>query len=545
MVDVADVERGRTCYSAGRWLEAWEHLRAADRAAGLEPDDLELMGRSAYLLGRDDDYVAALQRAHEAWLGAGEVTRAVRCAAWIGHSMLFRGHGTRAAGWFSVGERLLGEDLDCVERGYLLIPTWLRQMGSGDWEGGLAAVTEAAVIGERFADADLLWLARDEQARALLNLGRVEEGLRLIDEALVVVESGALSPVVRGIVYCNTIAFCGDLYDLPHAREWTEALTAWCARLPQMVAHNGLCRVHRAEVLQYAGSWAEALGEAREARERFTRGVLNQIAGGQALYRQGEIHRLQGRLSEAQDVFREANQAGFDPQPGLALVRFAQGRTDVAASMLRRAVAEHVRELDRAALLPAYVEVMLGIDDPDAAAAAARQLQDIADRQASDLLAAQAAQARAAVMLANRDGPEALTAARRAGHGWQALAAPYDAARARVLVARALRSLGDEESAQMELEAARTMFVELGAAPDVAGIDALVAPAAATGAHGLSTRELEVLRHLASGSSNREIAAALAISEHTVARHIQNIFGKLGVTSRTAASAFAFEHHLV
>jgi len=156
-----------------------------------------------------------------------------------------------------------------------------------------------------------------------------------------------------------------------------------------MIAHNGLCRLHRAEVMQYAGNWADAMGEAREARERFTQGVLNEFAGGGALYRQGEIHRLQARLSEAEEAFREANQAGFDPQPGLALLRFAQGRTDVAGSMLRRAVAEHVRELDRAALLPAYVEVMLALDDADAAAAAARQLQEIADRQASDLLGAQ------------------------------------------------------------------------------------------------------------------------------------------------------------
>ena len=543
MSDTADVDRGRGCYAEGRWREAFEHLGAADRATGLGPDDLELLGRAAYLLGRDDEYVDALERAHESWVAADEAPRAARCAFWIGHSLLFRGRGPRAQGWFSVGRRLLGEGHDCAEVGYLLIPDWLHHMGSDDWESGLAATTRAAEIGERFADADLLWLARDDQARALLNLGRSAEARRLLDEALVIVESGALSAVVRGIVYCNTIAFCRDVFELQHAREWTESLAAWCDGLPQMVAHNGLCRVHRAEVMQYAGNWAGALGEAREARERFPDGMLNQIATGQALYRQGEIHRLQGGAEEAERLFREANDHGYDPQPGLALVRLAQGRTDVAASMLRRAVAEHPRELERAALLPAYVTVMLAIDDADTAAAASRQLQEIADRQSSDLLAALATEAEAAVLLTVGDHPAALTAARRAAQTWQSLSAPYDLARARVLVGRALHHLGDEESSSMELAAARTAFETLGAATDVAGLDAPTAGTADTS--GLSPRELEVLRHLAHGASNREIAAALVISEHTVARHVQNIFAKLGVGSRTAAGAYAFEHRLL
>ncbi|MEV8097084.1 LuxR C-terminal-related transcriptional regulator [Kitasatospora sp. NPDC085879] len=545
-----DLVRGRACYTAEAWREAFESLSAADGAATVGADDLELLARAAYMLGRDEDYVAALERAHAGWLDAGDVPRAVRCAVWIGHSMLFRGHGARASGWFSLGERLLGaEGRDCVERGYLLIPVWLGQMGSGDWRSGRATAAEAAAIGERFGDADLVWLARDDQGRALVNLGRVHEGLRLVDEALVVVESGALSPVVSGIVYCNTISFCHDLYDLRHVREWTDALTRWCERQPQMVAHNGLCLVHRAEVLQYGGAWPAALDEACRATGRFTQGVLNRIACGQAFYRQGEIHRLRGRPAEAEQAYREANRCGFEPQPGFALLRLAQGNGEAATATIRRAVSEHTRELERAALLPAYVEIVLADADIDGAAEAARQLEAVAEHQDSEVLRAAAAYGVASAALAKGDAAAGLAAGRRAWHGWQELEVPYEAARSRVLVARACRALGDDDTAALELQAARAVFAELGADPDVARVDSLAHGGPDTGArargYGLSPREVEVLREVVGGASNRQIAAALVISEHTVARHLQNIFGKLGVSSRTAASTFALEHGLV
>jgi hypothetical protein len=291
----AELERGRQAYAREFWRDAFEALSKADQAAPLGAEDLELLARSAYLLGRDDDYVSGLERAHHAYLDAGEAPRAVRCAFWIGHNMLFRGEAARARGWFSRAQRQLDQwERDCVERGYLLTPTWLEQMARGDWEAGRATAAEAAEIGERFGDLDLVWLARDDQGRALLKQGRSDEGLRLVDEALVVAGARELSPIVTGIVYCNTIAFCRDAYELRHAREWTDALTTWCRRQPEMVAHNGLCLVHRAEILQLRGAWGDALVEAQRATERFTSGVLNQLAVGKALYRQGEIYRLRG-----------------------------------------------------------------------------------------------------------------------------------------------------------------------------------------------------------------------------------------------------------
>jgi DNA-binding CsgD family transcriptional regulator len=531
----------RELCDARAWREAYAALAEIDQADPLTPDDLELLGRSAYMIGRDDDYVAALERAHLQYVELDELPAAVRCAFWIGHSLLFRGQGSRAGGWFEVGKRLLDDgDLDCVERGYMLIPTWLRQMGRGDWDSGLATAVEGAAIGERFGDPDLMWLARDDQARALVQLGRLDEAIRLVNEMLVVVTSGILSPVVSGIVYCNTIIFCRDAFELRHTREWTEALTLWCDEQPQMEAHNGLCLVHRAEILQLSGDWATAMKEAQSASERFTLGVLNQIATGMAHYRQGEIHRLQGRLSAAEDAYREANRLGHEPQPGLALLRLAQGHTHSATSTIRRAVTEHTQPLKRAALLPAFVEIMLADGDLDAAHAACEELAQIGRRHGTDAIRAMVAYARGSVALAEGDAEQGLVEARQAWRGWHALDAPYEAARARLLVAEACRLLGDADSEQLELEAAHAVFADLAAEPSLTG------PATSQpGPDGLSARELDVLRLVADGLGNREIAGALFISQHTVARHLQNIFAKLGVSSRTAAVAYAHEHRIV
>jgi DNA-binding CsgD family transcriptional regulator len=543
---VDELDRGRESYAASSWMDAYESLARADQLAPLAPEDLELLARSAYMLGRDDDYAAGLERAHELHLAAGAVQPAVRCAFWIGHSMLFRGQAARARGWFGRAVRLLeGHGQDCVERGYLLIPVWLEQIASGDHEAGYDTAGEAAAIAERFDDPDLLWLARDEQARALAKQGRLEEALRLVDEALVVACAGGLSPIVTGIVYCNTIAFCRDAYELRHAREWTEALTQWCAGQPEMVAHLGLCLVHRAEILQLQGAWDDSLAEARRAADRFTEGVLNELACGEARYRQGEVHRLRGEVAAAEEAYRAASRCGREPRPGLALLRLAEGKAWAAVGGIRRILGEETQPLARAGLLPACVEILLGAGDLEGARDACRELEEIAAGHPGDLLRATAAQARGAVALADGDPGAALAALRGAWSAWQDLGVVYEAARTRVSIGLACRALGDDDTAVMELEAAREVFSRLRARPDVANVDALLHRAVSAGAHGLTDRELEVLALVAAGRSNREIAAALVISEHTVARHLQNVFGKLGVSSRAAASAFAVGHGLV
>jgi DNA-binding CsgD family transcriptional regulator len=543
---VDELERGRESYRASAWGHAYESLTRADRTAALGARDLELLARSAYMLGHDDEYVAGLERAHELYKAAGDVPPAVRCAFWIGHNMLFHGQPARASGWFGRARRLLErEGADCVERGYLLVPVWLAQMAGGDFEAGHDTAAEAAAIGERFGDADLAWLARDEQGRALAKQGRLEEALRLVDEVLVTTLAGELSPIVTGIVYCNTIAFCREAYELRHAREWTEALTRWCERQPEMVAHNGLCLVHRAELMQLQGAWDEALLEARRAAERFTVGVLNELACGKALYRQGEVHRLRGELAAAGEAYRGATRCGHEPQPGLALLRLAEGKAWAAVGAIRRVVDETSQPLSRARLLPACVEIMLAVGDEEQARSACRELEEIAAAHRSDALGAEAASARGIVALADGDAHGALAALREALRVWHELGAPYEAARTRVSVGLACRSLRDEDTAVLELEAAREVFSRLGARPDVARVDAHLRRASSPKPYGLTEREVEVLRLVAAGRSNREIAAGLVISEHTVARHVQNIFGKLGVSSRSAASAFAATHQLL
>ncbi len=539
------LEVGRRLYAEASWREAHDALTAADTASPLGPDDLELMGRAAYMLGQDGLYADALERAFHAHLEGGSPERAVPCAFWLGHNLLFRGQPATAVGWFARAGRLVEQaQIESGARGYAALGRLVEHLMSGNTAGVLQSAPEIVEIGQRFDDADLVSLGLMEHGHALIRSGRAEDGARLIDESMVAVTSGELSPIVAGIVYCNTIAFCRGVYELRRLREWTDALTRWCARQPDMIAHQGVCLVHRAEIMTMSGAWEEALEELRRCGEQFTAGALNQRVIGDAAYHEGEVYRLRGEHELAEEAFGRSSRLGRDPQPGLALMRLAQGKPDAAAASIRRAVAETDRGLPRVALLPAYVEIMLATDDLDAAAGAARELAETADRQGSDAIAPMAWQATGAVALARGDVQNALVDLRRAALAWQELGAVHASARVRVLVARACQDMGDDDTAALELRGVRDIFGELGARPDLAALDALMHPDDAD-AHGLSHREREVLRLVATGKSNREIAAALVLSQHTVARHLQNIYVKLGVSTRTAAGAFAHEHHLV
>jgi DNA-binding NarL/FixJ family response regulator len=539
------LDRARASFERHAWADAHARLSAADRDGTLAPDDLERLAIAAHLVGRDAECAEVWTRAHHAFLARGSAPDAARCAFWLGFSSLLQGESAKSGGWLARGQRLLDEGRhDCVERGYLLVLQALRRMWEGDNSTLQATFDQAARLGERFGDAQLMAFGRVGVGEALIRAGRAAEGVALFDEVMVAVTTGEVSPVGVGIIYCAVIGECQEIFDLRRAKEWTNALGQWSATQPDLVPYRGQCLVHRAEIMQLQGAWADAMREARQACERLSQTVGRPWVGG-ALYLQGELHRLRGEFGRAEEAYREASQSGRDAQPGLAQLRLAQGKTEAAAAAIRRLMDEAGDEAARSRLLAAYVEIMLAAGDMPAARAGADELARIAERLEAPLLRALAAHAAGATLLAEGDGRAALAALRKAWAAWQEIEAPYEAARVRVLIALACRALGDDDTAEIELDAARWVFRQLGAAPDVARVEALSRAGAVAAPGGLTAREVEVLRLVAEGRTNREIAKALVLSDHTVRRHLQNIFNKIGVSSRAAATAFAFQRDLV
>jgi DNA-binding CsgD family transcriptional regulator len=539
MPAVDALDRARALCAEGSWAAAYEALSGANSAAPLAVDDLELLATTAYMLGRDEEYSHHLERVHQLHLDAGEPLRAARTAFWNGMDLMMRGETGRGSGWLGRAQRLVDAHAEaCAERGYLLVSLAFQRENAGDLDGAIAAVAEATALAERFGDRTLFAIAVNVHGHFLVRAGRVVEGLALLDEAMVALTTGELSPIACGIVYCSVISGCQEAFEPRRAQEWTDALARWCEGQPDMVAFSGRCHVHRAEIMQLKGAWSEALEEARSAERRAARGK-HRNALAEAAYVQGEVHRLRGQLGAAEEAYREASQYGREPHPGLALLRLSQGKVEAAATAIRRVLDETSAPPERARLLPACAEIMLAAGDLDAARGACEELAEIGAGYEVGILGAIVAQTQGAVELAAGEARTALPALRRAWRVWEEIEAPYEAARVRELMGAACRALGDEDAAALELEAARRMFAELGAAPDLARLGG------ADSTHGLTARELEVLRLVAAGRTNKAIAAELVLSERTVDRHVSNIFAKLGVSSRTAATAFAYEHELV
>lgn len=545
MLDAANLlDSGRAAYTERSWAEAHALLSEADRGEALGSPDLDLLAVCAYMIGREDEYLALLERNHDARLAAGDLIGAWRCAFWLGVGLARRGDVGAAGGWLGRAQRMLdGEAENPVERAYMRLPVCFERQARGDWESAARLAEEATASAARHGDADLLALAGHEQGHILIRLGRTREGLALLDEAMLAADRGALSPIVTGIVYCGVIIACREAHEVVRAREWTAALSSWCDGQPEMVAFTGRCRIHRAEILQLEGAWGDALIEAERGVERSLQ-AQNPAAAGEASYRSGELHRLRGDLEEAERAFSAASSHGYEPQPGLALLRVAQGRTQAAAQTIGRLLKEVEGSAPRAAVMPAYVEIMLALGNLQAAREGCEELEALAEAFGSAALLAQSAFARGSLLLAANDPQAALPRLRRAARAWVDLGAPYEAARARELIGLACRALDDREAAAFEIGAARETFDRLGAQADARRAGAWVAEADDANRHGLTAREIEVLQRVAAGERNREIADALVISEHTVARHMQNIYAKLGVSSRTAAAAFAFAHGL-
>jgi DNA-binding CsgD family transcriptional regulator/tetratricopeptide (TPR) repeat protein len=550
------LERGRSAYRQREWANACALLSAADRESPLEPDDLELWVTASYLTGRDDTGDDLSARACRECAG-DDPARAARHAVRLGILLLLRGEAARSSGWLSRARRLLDvRGGDCAERGYLLVPAALQHLVGGDAAAAEAASAEAAAIGERFGDPDLLAMGRLGVGQALVASGRTAPALALLDEVMVAVTSEELSPVYAGILYCAVIETCNEAFDLRRVQEWTVALTRWCETQPDLVPYRGQCLVHRSEIMLVHGEWPDALDEARRACDS----LAGRPAAGAAFYQLAEVHRLRGEFDRAEAAYRQASRWIPEPQPGLALLRMAQGHVDAAAAMLRRALDAAVGfkalrrtarvepappAAERCRLLAAHVEVMISAGDLAAARAGADELRAIADHVGAPLLQAMALHATGAVLVAEHD-PDAAEVLRRAWRAWQDLDAPYEAARIRVLMGLACRQQRDPDSADMEFDAARLVFEQLGAVPDVHRVRAVSRAGSRTaGAGPLTAREVQVLRLVATGMTNRAVAAELFLSEKTVARHVSNIFTKLGVSSRAAATAYAYEHGLV
>lgn len=542
------LDAGRTAFAAGAWQDAFDALAAADAEHALEPEDLTQLASAAYLIDREADSIAYWTRAFNEDVERGRVELAAHTGFLMSLTLVLRGDTGQASGWLARAQRLpLGAG--SAARGLLLTIESVFANVGGDLTRAQELATEALRIGDQLGDAELCAMARLTTAETLAEGGDVGGALRLMDEAMVSVTSGEVSPVFQGFIYCACIVLCQKAFDVRRAHEWTRALDAWCSARPGMVPFRGQCLVHRSELLTLTGAWDDAMEEAVRACEHL--GDPGRGAYANALYQCGELYRLLGRFDDAEEKYRDTSAHGMEPQPGLTLMRLAQGNIDAAAASIRRIVAEVKSEgfgpggidVGRTSLLEPYVAIMLAAGDLAGARAGAEELEEAAARFGATLVRARAFRARGAVLLEEGDARGAHEKLRAAWSAWKELDALYEIARTRVLLAQACRALGDHDGESMHFDAGRAVFSTLGAAPDLSALAKLEKPSAGDGT--LSARELEVLNLIAHGSTNREIAKALVISERTVARHLSNIFTKLNVSSRTGASAYAFKHGLV
>ncbi len=449
----AALATGRRSFDRQSWGDAYRDLSAADKESPLDVDDLERLAVAAYLVAEDADGTTYWARAYEECRRCGDRARAARNALWANFALLLRGEMAPAGGWLARAHRALEGTGDCVERGGVLIPEAIHHMFAGETLAALAEFTEALAVAEHFGDRDVAAMGRLGRGQTLLMTGHHVDGYAELDDVMVAVTSGEVSPIVAGLVYCAVIDMCHMTFDLRRAREWTAALSRWCESQPDLVPYRGQCLVHRAEILQIHGEWSDAMDEAERAFEQFSRPPRHPAIG-DALYRQAELLRLRGDFARAEETYVRASDYGRQPQPGLALLRLAEGQVAVAMAAIRRAADETRDPRARLHLMAARVEVLLAADDAGAARLAADELAGVAVDLGGPALRATAGYATGTVLLAEGDPKAALGVLRPAWATWRDLEAPYEAARVRVAVGLACRLLGDEDGAALEFNAA-------------------------------------------------------------------------------------------
>ncbi|VXB81210.1 Helix-turn-helix transcriptional regulator [Microbacterium sp. 8M] len=523
------------------WTGRFDDLVA--REALLDATELDELGQAAWFTGRDDVSARAWERAHLAFLDAGDLAAAVRCVFWLGFTLSEHGDEVRARTWMGRLFELCGRpDGDERTEPFQALCRAVARFAQGDLEGSVPLYREASALAAAVGDDDLDALATMGLGRSLVRIGRAEEGFDCLDRVMLMIGSDRVSDRAAGPAFCAVVASLLARGDLERARVWTRDLGDWCDSQRGLEPFRGECTLHRATVMQLGGEWAAAARAAEQVcgTEKRTETL------GNAWYRAAELHRIAGRAAAARDAFRQAAALGRDVQPGLALLHRDAGELDSAWAGLARARATMGGPAERAEVLAATVAVALDRGRLADARAAAEELTECAAAFDTLCLRAQAAQARGEVALRDGHPDEALPLLRAAWLDWRRLDAPHQAALVRVDIGAAARAAGDEEGALLEFDAARAVLEGLGAVPDLARLERLAAASApASTDPGLSRREREVLELVARGWSNRRIAERLFLSDRTVARHVGSILSKLGVPSRSAATAYAYAHGLV
>jgi DNA-binding NarL/FixJ family response regulator len=524
------------------WSEVYDALKNRERA--LKTEELYQLALAAYLTGKDEESIDILARTHHQFLDNKKTKQAIRCAFWIGMLLMFKGERARGSGWFSRAQRLVEEhQYKGSENGLLFLPAGLRSLGAGNAEMAYTTFKQACEVGKTYYDPDLTTLGLLGQGQAMIQLGDISEGLAHLDESMVLVESAYISPLVVGIVYCAVIETCHMIFDIPRAQEWTAVLSQWCESQPDLVPFRGQCLIRRSQIMHIHGEWSEALDEMQRACQLLSK-PPGEPAAGEAYYQLADFFRLRGEFQQAEKIYFEANKWGRKPQPGLALLRLEQNEKDWAIKSILNALDEAKTPLQRIKILPSYIEIMLVHDKMAEAHSAVVELSTTAEKYDTIFLQAITAYCQGAVFLKEDDPAAAIKTLRKSLNFWNELKAPYEAASARLLLSIAYREQGDQDTATMELAAARWIFKELEALPDLKKVEALLDIKNEPDFHGLTLRELQLLQLVSEGKTNKAIAGILFISERTVERHLSNIFNKLEVNSRTEATAFAYKHQI-
>ncbi|HEU4758039.1 MAG TPA: helix-turn-helix transcriptional regulator [Agromyces sp.] len=540
MTSSSALAAGRAAAEERRWADAYELLGRADVTEGLAASDLELLSTVALLRGEPQASVDALSRAYEAHLAREDPADAARSAGTLALYLVELGDFTRSVAWGARAMRLVNAMAEPgVLAGFVRLGPAVAQLGSGDAVEARHRFEEILAIADRHADGEIAASALLGLGKSLIEVDAIAEGFRCFDRAMVAVAAGEVAPVSVGVISCALISDAIMAFDLERATAWTGVLDRWCREQPELITFSGQRYALQAGLLLIRGAWAEASTAADLALSRFRAGDYRAVYG--APYQLAELARLRGAFHSAEESYRRAGESGWEPQPGFALLHLAVGRTKRAQEEIRRSAAG-ADPFTRRYLLPAVVEIEVAAGDIDAAGRAVDELREASRSTPTPMLAATVAAAEARMLLAAGDPAAALDAARAAVDAWQALGAPYERARSRVSAGRALWELGDRDAALAEYRGAREVFVALGADPAAAE---LADPMGDRRAGVLTAREVEVLRLVSTGLTNRAVGERLSLSEKTVARHLSNIFGKLGLSTRAAATAYAYENGLV